>query len=106
MGICGKQLLFFFRCTFSALNLKIIFRIFDVVKFFPGEIGIWCAEFFANDGFNRKRDLTHDDVKRCPWLRKLPKQENISAVFMTLSLNIAEPIHDQENMQKNRMQGI
>jgi hypothetical protein len=49
--------------------------------------------------------VTHDDVNRCPWLRKLPNQKNISAAFMILSLNIAENIQDQENMPKGQNAG-
>ena len=43
--------------------------------------------------------VTGDDVKRCPWLRKLPDQDKyICRIHECESLNIVELIPDQGNM--------
>ena len=50
--------------------------------------------------------VTGEDVKRCPWLRKLPNQNKyICRIHNLKPLNIAEPIQDQENMPKGRDAG-
>jgi len=41
---------------------------------------------------------TGEDLTRCPWLRKLPKNKNLSAEFIVQNQNIVLTIQNQKSM--------